>query len=139
MGGQPGEPGLESPPGQQMVEKLGVVAGGYGMGSMGATIAKALAQKGLPMAEGLGEAGALFPEESLPVMPRGAKTGDPHALYAYHDDFGPEGTKRAMFNVFGDPSNPAVKQAGWGSSITEAMLKKFGIPIVGREPPRAFK
>lgn len=62
MGGQPGEPGLQSPPGQQILQNLATVAGGYGMGSMGGNIASALAQKGLPALQGMGEAGAIFPE-----------------------------------------------------------------------------
>lgn len=88
------------------------------------------------------EAGAIFPEgtasEALPVVARGAKTGDPHALYAYSDNFGPEMAKRDLYNIFGDPTHPAVQQAGWGSSVTGDVLKKFGIPIVGKEPPRSF-
>lgn len=142
MGGQAGEPGLQSPPGQQMLENLAHVASGYGMGSAGANILAALAKKGVPALQGLGEAGAVFPEgtppESLPEIAAGSKTGDPHALFAYHDDFGPNMTKRAVYNVFGDPAHPTIKEVGLGSSVGEDVLKKFGIPIVGREAPRSF-
>lgn len=71
--------------------------------------------------------------ELLPAIAKGAKTGDPHALFAYHDNFGPGMTKRALYNVFGDVSHPAVKAAGWGSSLPIEALKKFGIPITGKQ------
>ncbi len=141
MGGQSGEPGLESPFGQRLLENAGIAAGGYGMGTLGASMAGALAKAGAPALEGLGEAGAIFPEgtppDSLPEVPSGSKTGDPHALFAYNEspDFGGQ----PMYNVFGDPAHPAIKGAGWGSSVTSDTLKKFGIPIVGKEPPRAFR
>lgn len=142
MGGQPGETGLESPVGQRILENLGTVAGGYGVGKLGSGLALAMAKRGIPMAQALGEAGAVFPEgtppASLPAIAGGAKTGDPHALFAYHDDFGPGMTKRALYNVFGDPSHEAIQKAGWGSSVTAEMLKKFGIPIVGKEAARTF-
>lgn len=70
----------------------------------------------------------------LPVVAEGAKTGDPHAVYAYDDDFGPNGSKRSIYNVFGDPENPAVKQRGWGSSVPLDDLDKAGIPVVGKRP-----
>lgn len=54
MGGQTGEPGLESPIGQRILQNLGVVASGYGAGN----IAGALVGN----ARSLGESGALFPE-----------------------------------------------------------------------------
>lgn len=83
------------------------------------------------------EAGAIFPEgtapELLPAIAKGSKMGDPHALFAYSDEFGPGMTKRALFNIFGDPEHPALKAAGWGSSVTAEMLKKFGIPITGKQ------
>jgi hypothetical protein len=70
----------------------------------------------------------------LPVMQPGSKTGDPHALFSYNDKFGPGGADRSLYNVFGDPEHPAVKQTGFGSSVTKADLDKAGIPVVGREP-----
>lgn len=75
--------------------------------------------------------------ERLPIQQPGLKTGEPHALFAYNDDFGPDGSKRAIYNVFGDPENPAVKARGWGSSVTREDLEKAGIPITGREPRAA--
>lgn len=142
MGGQQGEPGLESPTGQRILENLNKAAGGYGVGQLGAGIVSALAKQGLPMAQGLGEAGSVFPEsvppEELPVVAPNSKTGDPHALFAYKDNFGPGMTERKIYNVFGDPAHPAIKEAGWGSSLGESDLKKFGIPITGKEPPRTF-
>lgn len=135
--------GLQSPTGQRILENLGIVAGGYGAGNLGGNLAVALAKKGLPMAEALGETGAIFPEGTppakLPVIPGGAKTGDPHALFAYEDMFGPGMTKREIYNIFGDPAHPAIQKAGWGSSLSLEDLKKFGIPITGREAGRAFK
>lgn len=71
-------------------------------------------------------------DDALPIVAEGARTGNPHAIYAYSDDFGPEFTKRSIYNVFGDPSHPLIKQAGWGSSLPAETIKKFGIPITGR-------
>lgn len=134
--------GMETPIEAKLLENLGHAASGYMAGNAGAKIAQALIGRAVPALQGLGESGAIFPEgtspDALPVMARGAKTGDPHALFAYHDNFGPGMSKRALYNVFGDPSQEAVKGAGWGSSVTEDVLKKFGIPIVGKEPPRSF-
>lgn len=102
-----------------------------------------------PLASGVGESmaaaperlasetGAVFPEgtmpDLLPGIAKGAKTGDPHALYAYTDNFGPGMTPRSIYNVFGDPTHPAVKAAGWGSSLPAESLQKFGIPITGKQ------
>lgn len=142
MGGQPGEPGLESPFGQRLLQNANIAAGGYGMGGLGANIAKILAAKALPQMQALGEAGAVFPEgtppENLPVIPPGAKTGDPHALFAYKDNFGPGMTEREIYNVFGDPAHPAIQAAGHGSSVTKDVLEKLGIPVIGKEAPRSF-
>lgn len=69
----------------------------------------------------------------LPALAKGAKTGDPHALYAYTDNFGPGMTPRKIFNVFGDTEHPAIKAAGWGSSLPAEALQKFGIPITGKQ------
>lgn len=140
MGGQSGEPGLESPFEQRLLQNAGIAASGYGAGSMGATLLKALASKSLPAMEGLGEAGAIFPKgtppESLPVIPSGSKVGDPHALFAYteHPDFGGE----SMYNVWGDPAHPLIQKAGHGSTVSMETLEKLGIPVIGREPPRSF-
>lgn len=142
MGGQQGEPGLETPPEAAFLQNMGHVATGYGMGNLGATIAQALAAKAVPAMGALGEAGAIFPEgtppESLPVIQPGSKTGDPHALFAYKSDMNPEGEMRDMYNIFGDPEHPAIKAAGHGSTVTANMLKQFNIPIIGREAPRSF-
>lgn len=62
MGGQSGEPGLESPIEQRILENLSIAAGGYGAGNAGARVAQALVQNGLPMMQSLGQAGAIFPE-----------------------------------------------------------------------------
>lgn len=70
----------------------------------------------------------------LPVMQPGATTGEPHALFAYNDNFGPDGAERSLYNVFGDKEHPVIKQTGHGSSITKADLDKAGIPVVGRQP-----
>jgi hypothetical protein len=83
------------------------------------------------------EAGAVFPEETapemLPPVQSGSKTGDPHALFAYNDNFGPDMSQRSIYNVFGDPSDPVFQKTGWGSSLPAESLKKFGIPITGRQ------
>lgn len=71
--------------------------------------------------------------EALPGVAAGSKVGDPHALYAYTDNFGPGMTPRKIYNVFGDPTSPAVQQVGWGSSVPEGILQKAGIPIVGKQ------
>lgn len=68
----------------------------------------------------------------LPVVEQGAKTGDPHAVFAYNDKFGPGGTERSIYNVFGDPEHPVIKQRGWGSSVPKEELDKLGIPVTGR-------
>lgn len=73
-------------------------------------------------------------KSDLPVIQPGANTGDPHALFAYNDTFGPEGSPRSVYNVFGDPSHPAIQQVGYGSSVSKEALDQAGIPIVGREP-----
>lgn len=75
------------------------------------------------------------PLKDLPVVQPGAKTGEPHALFAYNDDFGPGRTTRSIYNMYGDPGNPRLTQAGgYGSSVTKDILDKAGIPITGREP-----
>lgn len=73
--------------------------------------------------------------KDLPVMQPGVKTGEPHALFAYNDQFGPGNTPRSIYNMYGDPGHPLINQAGgYGSSVTKEILDKAGIPIVGREP-----
>lgn len=71
----------------------------------------------------------------LPVMQPGSKTGEPHALFAYNDQYGPGGTTRSVYNIFGDPANPRLTQAGgYGSSVSKDILDQAGIPVIGREP-----
>lgn len=82
-------------------------------------------------AEAAPETGAA---SELPVVQPGAKTGEPHALFAYNDDFGPGGAKRSLYNVFGDPEHPVIKARGWGSSVSAEDAKAAGIPITGRQP-----
>lgn len=73
--------------------------------------------------------------KDLPVVQPGIKTGDPHALFAYNDEFGPGKTPRSLYNIFGDPGHPRLTQAGgYGSSVTKDILDKAGIPVVGRDP-----
>ena len=76
---------------------------------------------------------------SLPEMAPGATTGEPHALFAYNDKMGPEGSSRAIYNVFGDPEHPAVKTVGHGSSVPIDVLEKNGIPITGQQPGAVTK
>ncbi len=118
-----------------------LVGGAAGALGKGAGAGEALAREA-PVAELSKAAGAVEPlveipkakPQGLPVMQPGAKTGDPHALFAYNDKFGPGGADRSMYNVFGDPEHPAVKQVGHGSTVTQDMLEKAGIPVTGREP-----
>jgi hypothetical protein len=72
--------------------------------------------------------------KGLPIVEPGAKTGDPHALFAYNDKFGPGGADRSVYNVFGDPEHPNLKARGWGSSVPAEDLEAAGIPITGRQP-----
>lgn len=145
MGGQPGEPGLESPFGQRLLQNANIAAGGYGMGGLGANIAKILAARALPQMQALGEAGAIFPKgtppENLPVIEGGAKTGDPHALFAYRQKLGANFPDEDYYNLFGD-KDALLKMTqgkhGFGSSVRADTLEKLGIPIVGREAPRSF-
>lgn len=76
-------------------------------------------------------------EHVLPVVQPGSKTGEPHALFAYNDKWGPGGADRSVYNVFGDPNHPAIQSRGFGSSVTKADLDTAGIPVTGREPTSA--
>lgn len=68
------EPGLEMPSEMKFLQALNSVAAGMGAGQMGGHLAQVLASKGAPIFQGLGEAGALFPEgAALPVEPQAAK------------------------------------------------------------------
>lgn len=78
-------------------------------------------------------------DKPLPEIAPGAKTGDPHALFAYNDNFGPGGTPRPIYNVFGDPEHPAIKAVGHASSVTPDVLEKNGIPITGQQPGAVAK
>lgn len=78
-------------------------------------------------------------DKALPVVEPGSKTGDAHALFAYNDKFGPGGTPRAIYNVFGDPEDPAVQAIGHGSSVTKDVLDKNGVPITGQQPGAVAK
>jgi hypothetical protein len=97
------------------------------------------AEKVAPAAEAATEA-AKAAETGLPVVPPGAKTGPPHALFSYNDSYGPGGTPRSMYTIFGDPEHPVFKQTapsgsgGHGSTIPKADVEALGIPITGREP-----
>jgi hypothetical protein len=73
-------------------------------------------------------------EATLPVVQPGLKTGDPHALFAYKDNFGPGGAERSIYNVFGDQNNPSIQKVGWGSSVPKEAIDSAGIPITGRQP-----
>lgn len=61
------EPGLEMPAELKALKALSTVGAGYGAGQTGGMIAQALAQRGIPALQGLGEAGAIFPEGPLPA------------------------------------------------------------------------
>jgi hypothetical protein len=69
----------------------------------------------------------------LPVQPTQVKEGPAHALFSYNDNYSPDGSPRSIYTVFGNPEDPAVKQIGWGSSVTKDKIDAAGIPITGRE------
>lgn len=134
------EPGLEQPPEMKALSALNSVAAGYGAGQLGSGLAQVLASKGVPALEGLGEAGAIMPDEtSLPTMASGSKEGPPHALFAYKDNFGPNGSERNIYNVFGDPKSPVFQKTGWGSSLTKDTIDQAGIPIVGKQASKTMQ
>ncbi len=87
---EPNEPGLESPFGQRILENLGHAAGGYAMGGAGSHIAAALAQKGLPAMQALGQAGAIFPE--------GGAIPNTRAAYKELEEILPEAQKAFLRN-----------------------------------------
>lgn len=123
--------GAEVPFEQRLLSNLNALGSGY----QTAQLAGGIGSKML----GAGEAGAFFPQtqqslSELPVMQPGSRTGDPHALFAYNDNFGPNGSTRAIYNVYGDPAHPAIQARGWGSSVSAQDLQKAGIPIIGRQP-----
>lgn len=130
---------FEKHPVQQTMNVAGLLAGAGELGAEGAAEeAAANVPHGAippePPAAPVPPAAPRAPAE-LPTMTPGAKTGDPHALFAYNDKFGPGGTERSIYNVFGDPEHPAIQAAGGhGSSVPKATLDKAGIPVVGREP-----
>ncbi len=65
----------------------------------------------------------------LPVQPTGAKTGDPHALFDYTDNFGPDGAKRNVYQIFGDPEK-LHRDTPWGDHLPADKLRD--VPITGR-------
>ncbi len=83
---------------------------------------------------------AVGTQRELPVVTPGATTGKPHALFSYNDAFGPEGSPRSQYTVYGDPSNPVFQQkspsgaGGHGSTMSKSDVEALGIPITGREP-----
>ena len=93
------------------------------------------AEKAAPAVPPAAETPKSAPLKDLPVMQPGVKTGPPHALFAYNDTFGPDGTPRSIYNVFGDPGHPEINAVGgYGTSVTKDILDKAGVPIIGREP-----
>lgn len=60
------EPGLQMPAEMKALKALNTVAAGFGTGQLGGIVAQALAQKGVPALQGLGQAGSIFPEGPLP-------------------------------------------------------------------------
>ncbi len=119
------EPGLEQPD----IDPILALTGG--LTAAGPKLAKLFASRGLRPA-------AKMALETLPEIQSGAKVGDPHALFAFKDNFGPKMAERELFNVYGDPANPLFKKVGWGSSVTKDILDKAGIPVTGKQKARAF-
>jgi len=106
-------------------------------GMIAAPVSAFMPEAAIPKAAPVEEeaaAGATKAGTELPIIPPGSKTGDPHALFAFNDKFGPEGAERSVYNVFGDPEHPAIKSTGWGSSVAKDKLDEAGIPITGRQP-----
>lgn len=105
------------------------------LGEEGAVAARNVPRETIPEIPKTPEIPVAEAPKGLPVVPPGAKTGEPHALFAYNDKFGPGGAERSIYNIFGDPEHPAIKGAGgFGSSVPKEVLDKNGIPVVGREP-----
>lgn len=62
------EPGLDQPAEMKLLGALNALGAGLGAGQLGGGIANALYQGAVPALQGLGEAGAIFPEGmSLPA------------------------------------------------------------------------
>lgn len=80
------------------------------------------------------------PKPKLPTIQPGSKTGDPHALFSYNDKYGPGGTERSQYTIFGDPEHPVFQKkapsgaGGHGSTMSKEDVDALGIPITGREP-----
>ncbi len=115
-------------------------AAGKALG-IGGNVAKTLdvaagAQKAVAGADDLATA-ARTP--GLSEIAPGSKIGDPHALFAYRDNFGPGMSERNIYNVYGDPNHPTMQKAGWGSSIDKAKLDELGIPVTGKQTGSKFE
>jgi hypothetical protein len=132
--------------GPEEAELLGKVAGQLSENPVAAQVLKGtmpevVADAAAPVMEAPAAASADIVADAarprLPIVAPGSKEGAPHAVFAYNDDYGPNNTTRAIYNVFGDPTNPAVQKVGWGSSVSRADIDAAGIPIVGREPRAA--
>jgi hypothetical protein len=108
----------------------GAAAEGADAAATAARAAK-VAEEAAPAAEAAETVSEAAPKD-LPVVQPGLKTGDPHALFSYNDNFGPNGQPRSIYTVFGDPAHPAFQKHGWGSSLPQEDLGE--IPVTGREP-----
>lgn len=94
------EPGLEQPPEMNLLAALNALASGMSIGQGAGHLGMALAEKGFPALQGLGEAGAIFPEPGASLPPgftkaemftpaeRAYKTYENNEkLYLLNDDF----------------------------------------------------
>lgn len=95
---------------------------------------------------GAGETTAQASLKDLPVVEPGAKTGAPHALFAYNDEARPalpanetypakDATPaQSKYQVFGDENDPLFKTVAHGTQKTYQELQDLGVPITGRTP-----
>lgn len=74
--------------------------------------------------------------KSLPVVAEEALTGEPHALFAYNDQFLPTDKPVSKYQLFGDPNHPLFTSGKFTrkSQATAEQLKAAGVPITGRTP-----
>ena len=117
----------------------GLFGGVKGMIPDGANLAEegaAIPKEGLPPEP---PPGAPISGKDLPVVASGSKTGAPHALFAYNDNFGPNGSPRSIYNVFGDPEHPAIQKAGWGSSLPAEEIVAEALSAYLQERPADAK
>lgn len=69
-------------------------------------------------------------EKDIPIVDPGTVSGNPQALFDYNDTFGPGGTERSLYTVFGDKK---MLPAG-NTTQPLSYFQERNIPISGRTP-----